>query len=114
MGSFAEQGVHLPPGRVRELVEAGEVELVDGREDYEHEAGRIEGDRHVVMDQLTAEAGTLDEAGKPIVFYCRVGSRSTVAAEAFRGSGREAYNLDGGIVAWVERGLPIEGEVAPH
>ncbi|HEY1359573.1 MAG TPA: rhodanese-like domain-containing protein, partial [Thermoleophilaceae bacterium] len=85
----------------------------DIREDYEHEAGRIDGDRHIVMDRLAAEAGSL-APDEPIVFYCRTGSRSAVATQAFRGAGREAYNLDGGIIAWVDRGLPIEGEVAPH
>jgi rhodanese-related sulfurtransferase len=52
-----------------------------------------------------------------VVFYCRVGSRSTLAADAFRASGYDAYNLVGGITEWVRRGLPIEpadGRVAEH
>ena len=117
MGSFTEQGEDLAPQRVKELIGKGDIQLVDIREDYEHEAGRIAGDRHIVMDRLAAEAESLDEGDKPVVFYCRTGSRSAVAVQAFRASGREAYHLDGGISAWVEKGLPIEpedGEVAPH
>ena len=49
-----------------------------------------------------------------MVFYCRVGARSAMAAQAFAGSGWDAYNLSGGIVSWVVAGLPIEGEVADH
>jgi adenylyltransferase/sulfurtransferase len=116
MGSFTEEQEDLQPERVAELLREGQVQLVDIREDYEHEAGRIAGDRHIVMDRLPAEADSLG-GEQPIVFYCRTGSRSAVATQAFRASGREAYNLDGGIVAWVERGLPIEpddGEIAPH
>ena len=116
MGSFTEEGQELAPEQVAKLVEKGEAELVDVRETYEHEAGRIGGDRHIEMDKLAAEADSLDR-NRPLVFYCRTGSRSAVATEAFRGAGFNAYNLDGGILAWVDRGLPLEpedGEVAPH
>lgn len=116
MGSFAHDQEELSPEQVAQLLDEGAVQLVDVRENYEHEAGRIAGDRHIEMDRLAAEADSLD-AEVPIVFYCRTGSRSAVATQAFRASGRTAHNLDGGIVAWVERGLPIEpedGEIAPH
>jgi rhodanese-related sulfurtransferase len=116
MGSFPGEEAELAPERVKELLDDGGVQLVDVREDYEHEAGRIAGDRHIVMDQLASQAGSLDRDA-PIVFYCRTGSRSAAATEAFRGAGFNAYNLDGGIVSWVDRGLPIDpedGEIAPH
>src|SRR3954451_743391 len=116
MGSFVAEEAELPPERLKELLEGDGIQLVDVREDYEHEAGRIAGDRHIVMDRLAAEADSLG-SDRPIVFYCRTGSRSAVATQAFRAAGREAYNLDGGLVSWVEKGLPIEpegGEVAAH
>ncbi len=50
------------------------------------------------------------EPERPVVFYCRSGARSAMATGAFRAAGFEAYNLDGGLLAWVERGLPIEPE----
>jgi rhodanese-related sulfurtransferase len=106
----------LAPERVAELAGRGEIRLVDVRETYEWEEGRIAGARHVEMDQLTAEAGSLS-GDPPVVFYCRTGARSGVAAQAFRASGLDAYNLAGGLVAWVERGLPLEpedGQVAIH
>jgi rhodanese-related sulfurtransferase len=31
-----------------------------------------------------------------------------MATDAFRGAGYDARNLAGGIVAWVDAGLPIE------
>ena len=108
--------VDVTPQWVSEQHAVGEIQLIDVREDYEHEAGRIAGDRHIVMDQLTREVDSLDR-DRPLVFYCRTGSRSAVAVEAFRGAGFDAYHLDGGLVAWVERGLPLEpegGEIAPH
>jgi rhodanese-related sulfurtransferase len=106
----------LTPEQAAELAAKGEVRLVDVRETYEWDEGRIAGALHVEMDQLSAEAGALS-GDPPVVFYCRVGSRSAVATQAFRASGLEAYNLAGGILGWVEKGLPIEpedGAVAPH
>jgi rhodanese-related sulfurtransferase len=105
----------VSPQRGQELIAAG-AQLVDVREPFEHEAGRIAGDRLIEFDRLAAEAGTLDRE-QPILFYCRSGQRSGVAVEAFRGGGFEAYNLAGGLLAWVEAGLPIEpedGHVAAH
>ena len=52
-----------------------------------------------------------------MIFQCRVGRRSAFAVEAFRNGGYDAYNLTGGIQAWVDAGLPLEpegGEVADH
>ena len=95
---------------------AGEVQLIDVREGYEWEAGRIAGARHVELGAVAAEAATIDR-DTPVVFYCRVGSRSAMAANAFRQAGYDAYSMDGGIAAWAERGLPLDpddGEVADH
>jgi rhodanese-related sulfurtransferase len=97
----------LSPKRVAELLGDGETQLVDVRRSDEHEAGRIAGAVHIELDRLPAEAGSLDR-GRPIVFYCRSGSRSAMATDAFRASGYDAYNMAGGLEAWVESGLPIE------
>lgn len=97
----------LAPKRVAELLGDGETQLVDVREPYEHEAGRIAGGAHIELDRLPAEADSLDR-GRPIVFYCRSGSRSAMAADAFRAAGYDAYNMAGGLKAWVKSGLPIE------
>jgi rhodanese-related sulfurtransferase len=101
---------------VRERRDSGEIQLVDVRETYEWEAGRIGGARHVELARVAAEAGTI-ERERPVVFYCRVGSRSGMAANAFRRAGYDAYSMDGGIAAWDEQGLPLEpedGTVAEH
>ena len=95
---------------------AGEVQLIDVREDYEWEAGRIAGARHVELSAVAGSAATIDR-DTPVVFYCRVGSRSAMAASAFRQAGYDAYSMEGGLVAWAERGLPLDpdgGEVANH
>jgi len=89
------------------------AQLIDVREDYEFQAGRIPGSRHVALGTVASEAGTIDREN-PVVFVCRLGGRSAMAANAFRRAGYDAYNLAGGVLEWKERGLPFEGEVAEH
>jgi rhodanese-related sulfurtransferase len=116
MASLEHLQEDLSPEEVKRLLDAGDAELVDVREPYEHEAGRIEGDRHVQIPELTAAAQEMDRE-RPVVFYCRTGSRSGMATQAFRASGYQAFNLSGGLVAWVAAGLPIvpeDGTVADH
>lgn len=99
----------LAPKRVAELLEKGEAQVVDVRTDEERAAGRIAGSEHLPLERLSQLTEQLDES-RPVVFYCRSGDRSGVAAEAFRASGWEASNMQGGLVAWAEAGLPLEPE----
>jgi rhodanese-related sulfurtransferase len=111
-----ETEVDVTPESVRERHAAGEIQLIDVREDYEWDAGRIAGARHVGLQDVAAQAETIDR-DRPVVFYCRVGSRSAMAAQAFRRAGYDAYNMDGGLLAWAAQGLPLEpddGSVADH
>jgi rhodanese-related sulfurtransferase len=104
----------ITPQRARELVESGAV-LVDVRRPYEWEAGRIAGAQHIEMNDLANNAESVPR-DRSVVFYCRSGSRSALAAAAFRQAGWAAYNLEGGLYEWVEQGLeldPPDGEVAP-
>ena len=106
----------LSPEEVSKLLEEGSAQLVDVREPYEWEAGRIAGATHIPLEHLAGRSGEI-EKDKKVVFQCRVGRRSEMATEAFAASGYDAYNLAGGITAWVEAGLAIEpegGEVAMH
>ena len=79
----------IPPERAAGLIEGGNTELIDVRSPHEWEAGRIEGARHIEVNQLTGEAQSISRDGT-VIFYCRSGSRSALAAAAFRqaGSGR--------------------------
>ena len=48
--------------------------------------------RHIELVELSSQAGTV-ERNRPVVFYCRVGSRSGMAAQAFRAAGFDAYSM---------------------
>jgi rhodanese-related sulfurtransferase len=106
----------LPPETVAKLLAEDAIQLVDVREPHEREAGHVGGSRHVPLAELTTAAPSIDPA-RPVVFVCRVGSRSSMAAWSFARAGFDAHNLDGGMLAWVGSGLPIEpegGHVAGH
>ena len=98
-----------PPSRSPTLLETTDVQLIDVRQPHEHEAGRIAGDRLIELMQLTSQAETIDR-DRPVVFYCRSGSRSAMATEAFRNAGYDAHNMVGGLVQWDAAGLPLEPE----
>jgi rhodanese-related sulfurtransferase len=92
------------------------LQLIDVRETYEYEAGHIDRARHLELSELPARASTVEQ-GQPVVFYCRVGVRSEMAAQAFRASGFDAYTMRGGLVRWAEEGRPLspaDAYVADH
>jgi rhodanese-related sulfurtransferase len=95
------------PQQVAQLHEQREVQLIDVRQPHEYDAGRIAGSRLIELAELPARADSLD-AGAPIVFYCRSGSRSAMATQAFRQAGYDAHNLAGGLLEWHAAGLPLE------
>jgi rhodanese-related sulfurtransferase len=99
----------MEPDAVAKGLESGEIQVIDVRDDGEWEAGRVPGSRHVLLAELPANSESIDKATR-VVFVCRGGSRSAMAAEAFKASGYDAYNLSGGLVAWAEAGLPLEPE----
>ena len=113
---FHAADVDIDADRAKALIDAGEVQLVDVREPHEWDAGRIAGARHIELERLASEAGSIDRE-TPVLFYCRLGARSGMAANAFRRAGYDAYNMTGGLVEWEARGLPLEpsdGRVAEH
>ena len=99
----------LPHEQVAELVGSDAAQLVDVRTHDEYAAGHVAEARHIPLDELPRAAGALDRS-RPVVLYCRGGERSRAAAEAFAASGWDAGSMAGGLLAWVERGLPLEPE----
>jgi rhodanese-related sulfurtransferase len=109
--------IDVDPAQVAEwLAEDPALQVIDVREAYEREAGHIADTRHIELVKLTSAADTV-ERERPVVFYCRVGGRSQMAAQAFRASGYEAYSMTGGLRRWADEGRPLSpegGHVADH
>jgi rhodanese-related sulfurtransferase len=106
--------IEIDPRGAAELAGSGQAVLVDVRTDDEYDAGRIDGATHIPLHELSARAAELP-ADAPLIFYCRVGARSLMAAQALRAAGRDdATSMAGGIIAWAGDGLAIDGVVADH
>ena len=125
----------LDPDAMAELARLGFRSVVNNRPDFEHgpdqptnaaieAAARAAGLEYRFLpvdsgyqspEEIARMAELLAELPRPLLAFCRSGARSAMATQAFRASGFDAYNLSGGMEAWVEIGLdidPADGEVA--
>ncbi|MHB1599440.1 MAG: rhodanese-like domain-containing protein [Acidimicrobiales bacterium] len=95
----------LEPEQAAEMIDAGAL-LVDVREHHEWHAGHAEQALHVPLAALAERLHELPR-DRHVVCVCRSGGRSSVAADALHRAGYSAWNLTGGMSAWVERSLPV-------
>jgi rhodanese-related sulfurtransferase len=113
---FDHPGLEVDGDQLTTELQRGTVVLVDVRETYEWDAGRIDGAVHLPLGELGARAGELDRDAT-IVITCRVGGRSGIAAQALRDAGYDAWSLRGGLLDWDREGRPLVpdgGTVADH
>ena len=84
--------------------------ILDVRTPKEYNEGHLKG--AVMINFYDADfneqIGKLD-AEKEYVIYCRVGIRSKKVFDMMKGMGfPKLHNVLGGIVAWLEKGLPLD------
>lgn len=95
-----------------ELIEDSGVVLLDVRTADEYAEGHIEG--AVLIDQgqddFVEKVKATITTDKQIAVYCRSGRRSANAANRLAAEGYKCVNLQGGILAWKEAGMPVTTE----
>jgi rhodanese-related sulfurtransferase len=102
---FAEIDVRSAAARLSDY----RVVDVRGRDEFEGPLGHVPGSELVPTEQLCADAPALGE--RPLLLVCRSGRRSGLACQALIARGFPAVtNLAGGMIAWNEAGLPVEGK----
>jgi rhodanese-related sulfurtransferase len=84
-----------------------EVQLLDVREPFEWNAGRIEGAVHIPLQRVLEGGTEVLDPGRPVVIYCRTANRSEVAKLMLEARGFDASVMEGGSEAWVAQGLPF-------
>ena len=84
--------------------------LIDCRELSEWEQGHIPGARLIPLSALNQNIDTLKgEKSHITILQCRSGKRSLRACQFLSENGFEnLYNLEGGILAWIEEGYDIQ------
>ena len=95
--------VNIEPSTASERLADGEAVLLDVREDNEWQAGHATGAVHVPLGQLDPSRFV----GQSVVAVCRSGNRSGKAAVILAEAGVDVVNLNGGMQAWADRGLPV-------
>ena len=100
------------PEEVHARQRAGDAfHLVDVREDFEWEQGRVQGAVHVGKGVLERDVERMfPDLDAEIVLYCGGGYRSALAADALQKMGyRRVLSMDGGWRRWRALGLPTSG-----
>lgn len=93
----------------RQIDEESQEIILDVRTAGELSEGMIAGAKHidVLQADFRQKAATLD-LSRPVYVYCKVGGRSSQAAQILRQMGAtQVYNLEGGMTAWKAKQLPV-------
>ena len=91
-----------------ELAHSGSVHILDVREDWEYQRGRVPGAVNIPLGQLTARVGELAR-DKPYAVICEHGQRSLAGAEFLQSRGFEGVaSVKGGTTAWARTERPLE------
>ena len=81
--------------------------LVDVRTADEFRDGYISGAINISVQELNGKLNKIPK-DKPVIVYCRSGSRSAHAAQSLLAAGySEVYDL-GGLFEWSRQGLPLK------
>ena len=98
----------VDPREAQELVEQGQVNLVDVRTPQETAAGIIPGALLIPLDELEQRLREVPRNGRSTLVYCAGGARSAAACEFLSEKGLGGLlNLTGGFGAWAgPRGKP--------
>jgi len=103
---FDSDDIEVTPEQTAQALAEDGAQVVDVREQYEWDEGRIEGALHIEMERLASSADKIDRE-RPVIFHCRLGARSAMAAQAFRRAGYDAYSMAGGIMRWANEVRPM-------
>lgn len=92
-------------------LDSGEAVMVDVREPNEYAEVHASGVRLIPVNTVIGEAKQIrDFAGdKEVLFICKSGARSALAAEFAVAAGVDdlaLFNVEGGTQAWVAAGFP--------
>ncbi|WP_280423164.1 adenylyltransferase/sulfurtransferase MoeZ [Nocardia carnea] len=111
-GQAAAAGSTVTARELKDMLDAGDVELIDVREPVEWDIVHIEGATLIPKDRiLSGEALSELPQNRKIVLHCKTGVRSAEALAALKRAGfADATHLQGGVIAWahqVDPSLPV-------
>lgn len=101
---------NLSADEFEKLIENDDVQRLDVRTVAEYSEGHIPGSININIfdDKFSAAADEILDKSKPVAVYCKSGRRSRNAARLLVKKGYTVYNLDKGILNWIDLGKDIE------
>ena len=87
---------------MQSILELEDVQLVDVRSSAEHDEMRIANSQNIDFKSPTFDEDIIKlDKEKPVILYCKGGSRSAKCAKKLKDAGfKKIYDLDGGISKW--------------
>ena len=101
----------LDPKTAYRLVHDGNARLIDIREPQEwHQTGVARGATLLPQTQLDRCLG--EQERRPSNQDCRSGNRSEQVRRELEARGIRVWEVEGGLLAWIEAGLPLSHPIA--
>ena len=107
-GAVPQPVVEVTPAQVQDLMSAGAL-IIDVREEDEWAAGHARQAVLMPMSQVDSRVGEIPTERETVI-VCRSGGRSKAIAQLLTSLGVDAVNLEGGMRAWEQAGLPVVTE----
>ena len=103
-------GPWVTPAQATHLINREDALVLDVRDPGEYGAGHVLGAKNMPLSRLDQEPAELAKRKeKPLIVYDDAGERSSKAVAALRKQGfTRVVNLNGGLKAWQQAGLPVE------
>lgn len=87
------------------------IELIDCRELGEWNDGHIPQAQFRALSEISEWAEDVAKSKKTLVLQCRSGKRSMTACQKLEELGhQDLYNLEGGILSWMDHNFEIQEE----
>jgi len=98
----------LSVAEVQRLYAAGEVVIIDVREESEFQQGHIPGARLMPLDEIADHLSEIPR-DETVVVVCRSGARSARAYQYLQEQGfTNVHNMQGGMLEWIAAGYETE------
>lgn len=106
---FEKSGKGISASEATLLINRDQAKVLDVREPAEFAAGHLPDALNIPLAQLSERHQELESYKEfPLLVYCAAGGRSTRACADLRKQGfSKLHNLQGGVSAWQQAGLPI-------
>ncbi|MCA9997056.1 MAG: rhodanese-like domain-containing protein [Anaerolineales bacterium] len=93
---------------VNAIKDRDDVFVIDVREQWEYDESHIPNITLMPMGEIASRLSEIP-TDKEVVVTCRSGNRSSQVATFLRDQGfTNIHNMEGGILAWQQAGLPVE------